>query len=187
MEADYSRYQKRSLKWRLAYSAGFETMTMGATKWLINNREKLFAGADPAVTSFVLWHMVEETEHKTVAHAVYQQLYSDYWARAWGLFCGSWHIVRYGRKSYINMLKKDGKWSDWRSRWRAQKRGANFLWNVGKTLMYSILPGHDPDNIKDPKWVADWMEAYADLPEGFIPLLNTNEPGIPARFGESAA
>lgn len=82
MEADYRRFQKRSLKWRLAYTAGFETMTMGITEWLIRSRGQLFAGSDSAIAS--LWHMVEETEHKNVAWDLYNHLYGDWRGRAWG-------------------------------------------------------------------------------------------------------
>jgi len=64
MEQSYRSLAGRSLAWRLAYTAGFETMTMGLTEWLINQRSELFKGADPTVSSLVLWHMVEETEHK---------------------------------------------------------------------------------------------------------------------------
>ena len=53
MVADYKRLQSKPLKWRVAYAAGFETMTVGVTEWLITNRRALFAGSDPSVTS--LW------------------------------------------------------------------------------------------------------------------------------------
>lgn len=182
MEADYVRLQKKSLKWRLAYTAGFETMTMGVTEWLITHRRKLFSGADSSVASFILWHMVEETEHKTVAFDLYQHLYKDYWARVWGIICGSWHVVKFGRKAYIQTLKKDGHWRDWRSRLTTFKRASNFVWHVGKVLVLSMMPGHHPDRISDPDWVTQWMDAYQDLPEDRIPLLDTADPDIPARF-----
>lgn len=182
MEADYARLQTKSLKWRLAYTAGFETMTMGVTEWLISQRTKLFAGADPSVTSFILWHMVEETEHKNVAFDLYQALYKDYWARVWGIICGSWHVVKFSRKSYILSLKKDGRWQSLGSRWTTFKRSMNFAWNVGKMLLISARPGHHPDRVTDPAWVTQWMHAYSNLPEDRIPLLDTKDPDIPAQF-----
>ena len=182
MEADYARIQKKSLRWRLAYTAGFETMTMGITEWLIRNRSELFSGADPRVVSFVLWHMVEETEHKTVAFDVYQHLYKSYWARVWGIVFGSMHVLKFSRKSYVLMLKKDGYWRSWRSRLTTFKRASNFMWHVGKMLLLSMMPGHHPDRVSDPKWVADWMHAFQDLPADRIPLLDTSDPNIPAQF-----
>ena len=182
MEADYARLQKKSLKWRLAYTAGFETMTMGVTEWLISQRTKLFSGADSSVTSFILWHMVEETEHKTVAFDLYQNLYTDYWARVWGIVCGSWHVVKFSRKAYVQTLKKDGRWSNPISRWTTFKRSMNFAWNVGKMQIQSARPGHHPSRVTDPARVTQWMHAYQDLPEDRIPLLNTDDPDIPAQF-----
>lgn len=182
MEEDYKRFKNKSLKWRLAYTAGFETMTMGITDWLIENRRKLFAGADPSVTSLVLWHMVEETEHKNAAFDIYQHIYGDYLARAWGVFCGSWHVVRYTHRAYKLMLKKDGRWRNLKSRWAVLKLEAAFLVNVGKFLLHSMFPGHDPRKVTDPAWVSEWADAYDNLDEGHIPLLDTSHPDIPARF-----
>lgn len=182
MADDFSRFKNRSLKWRLAYTAGFETMTMGVTDWLINNRRALFSGADPSVTSLVLWHMVEETEHKNVAFDVYQHIYGNYLARAWGVYCGSWHVMQCSHRAYKLMLKKDGRWHNMKSRWRLLKMEAAFLANVGRFLLHSMLPGHNPKNVTDPSWVSEWAEAYEDLPEDRIPLLDTSHPDIPARF-----
>ena len=101
MEQDYAKFQKRSLKWRLAYTAGFETMTIGMTEWLIRQRSDLFAGSDPNVSSLVLWHMVEETEHKNVAYDLYKHLFGDdYLAQQRGLLAGSWHVAWMSRKGY---------------------------------------------------------------------------------------
>lgn len=108
MTADYDRLERKSLRWRLAYTAGFETMTMGLTEWLIKDRERLFANADPTVASLILWHMVEETEHENVAFDVYEALYGNYLARAWGLFYAAWHVAICSRRAYVRMLKCDG-------------------------------------------------------------------------------
>ena len=109
--ADYAALEKRSLEWRLAYSAGFETMTMGITDWLVNERSSLFYGANPAVTSLVLWHMVEETEHKAVAYDVYETLCGRYWLRIAGLVWGSLHVGFMSRRAYRAMLQQDGVWN----------------------------------------------------------------------------
>ncbi|MBF2754484.1 MAG: metal-dependent hydrolase [Gammaproteobacteria bacterium AqS3] len=182
MEADYENFQTKPLKWRLAYAAGFETMTIGITHWTITNRRRLFAGANPSVVSFVLWHMVEEAEHKTVAFDLYQALYGDYLARIWGIWCGSWHVVRYTHKGYKLMLKKDGLWSRLKSRLRLAKMEADFLVNVGKFLLGSLMPGHHPERVADPEWVGQWADAYRGLDADTIPLLDTDHPDIPARF-----
>jgi hypothetical protein len=182
MEADYRRFQRRSLKWRLAYTAGFETMTMGVTEWLIRSRKQLFAGSESAVASLVLWHMVEETEHKNVAYSLYNHLYGDYAGRAWGLLCGTIHVALCSRAAYVRMLKRDGLWRNLRSRLRLWTMVARFLLHTSPAMLRSLVPGYHPSAVRDPDWVAQWAHAYAGLPEGRIPLLDTADPEIPARF-----
>ena len=182
MEADYARFQGKSLRWRLAYSAGFETMTMGVTEWLIGDRSKLFAGANASVTSLILWHMVEETEHKNVAYDLYMHIYGDYWPKIWGLLCGSWHVGWCSRKGYIRMLKRDGRWSSFKSRLKVWGFVWEFLTKAGPAMIRSMVPGYHPSKVKDPDWIAQWASSYEMLPEGSIPLLDTGDESIPAQF-----
>ena len=186
MEADYRRFQKRSLKWRLAYTAGFETMTMGITEWLIRSRLQLFAGSNSAIASLVLWHMVEETEHKNVAFDLYNHLYGNWAGRAWGLMCGTAHVALASRKGYVRMLKRDGRWGSVRSRLRLWVMVARFLVHSSPAMLRSLLPGYHPSKVRDPAWVGHWALAYAGLPDGCIPLLDTADPDIPAQFAPMA-
>jgi hypothetical protein len=182
MEADYRRFQKQSLKWRLAYTAGFETMTMGITEWLIRQRRDLFAGADPSVASLVLWHMVEETEHKNVAYDLYQHLYGDWAGKVWGLLYGTLHVAWCSRKGYKRMLERDGRWRSLGSRLRLYRMVVRFLIHASPAMLRSLLPGYHPAMVRDPQWVARWADAYSGLEPGSIPLLDTADPEIPARF-----
>ncbi|MEH6662310.1 MAG: metal-dependent hydrolase [Parasphingorhabdus sp.] len=184
MAADYKRFQSKSPRWRLAYTAGFETMTMGITEWLIGERRDLFKNADPSVASLILWHMVEETEHKNVAYDLYQDLYGQYWPRAWGLIYASWHVAWSSRKSYRRMLKRDGLWNSPASRLRLWAMVMRFLVKTSPAMLRSLVPGYHPGKVKDPDWVARWTKAYTDLPEGKIPLLDTGNADIPAQFAD---
>lgn len=185
MTQSYKRLSKKTLRTRMAYTAGFEAMTMGVTKWIIGRRVQLFAGADPRVASFILWHMVEETEHKRVAYDAYVALYgsglSNYFARALGVFHGSFHVMRYSMRGYKVILMKDGLWSQLKSRLRLSARLSSFLWHVGPFLLRAALPGHNPRSEKDLEWVTQWLEHYdANVDES--PLVDTNHPEIPVPF-----
>ncbi len=182
LTADYTRFQKRSLKWRLAYAAGFETMTIGMTEWLIHQRGDLFAGADANVTSLVLWHMVEETEHKNVAYDLYQHLFGDYLGRSWGLIVGASHVAWMSRKGYKRLLKREGRWGDLRSRLALYGMVGRFFLYASPAMLRALIPGYHPAKVEDPNWVARWADAYRSLPDGAIPLLDTSDPKIPARF-----
>ena len=190
MAESYRSLGKRPLRIRMAYTAGFEAMTMGVTKWIIGRRVQLFAGADPRVTSFVLWHMVEETEHKRVAHDAYLALYGNglkaYLARARGVFHGSFDVIKFTMRGYKVMLKKDGLWSQFRSRMRLAARLSAFVWHAGPFLFRAALPWHDPRSEKDLEWVTQWLNGY-DANAAEPPLVDTNHPQMPVPFTTAKA
>lgn len=186
MTASYARLARRSLRMRMAYTAGFESMTLGVTKWLVEKRVDLFAGADPRVVSFALWHMVEETEHKCVAYDVYQAAFggglSGYLARMVGVFHGSLDVMRYSMKGYRVVLEKDGLWTNLKSRLHLARRLSEFVWHVGPYLLRAALPGHNPRHEKDPQWVKDWIAGHACAPADEVPLVDTRNPQMPVPF-----
>ncbi len=181
-ERSYEALSQRSLAWRLAYTAGFETMTMGVTEWLVNDRDKLFKGADPVVTSLVLWHMVEETEHKSVAYDVYQAVSGRYWLRLVGLVYGSMHVGFLSRRAYISMLKTDGNWWHLPSRLRLWKMVGAFFFKVGAAMVRSINPKYHPDRISDPIWIAQWRDAFGRGKPTSVPVLRTDTATIEPHF-----
>lgn len=67
----------RSLRFNLAYAEGFESMALAIGHMLIEDREHLFRHSDSNVASLVLWHFVEEIEHKNVAFNVFNHLYGS--------------------------------------------------------------------------------------------------------------
>lgn len=180
--SDYKELDKRPLARRLAYAAGFETMTMGMTEWFIEDRNDLFCGSDPTVTSLVLWHMVEEAEHKTVAFDVFQALSGSYWLRLVGLLHGTFHVGFLARRGYRAMLKKDGLWYKPSSRIKVWHMVSRFLWRASGAILSSLRPGYHPSERPDPDWADQWRAAYQSRSEEQIPLLNTNTPDIRPDF-----
>lgn len=186
MKCHYDKLKQRSLRTRMAYTAGFEAMTLGVTKWLVDQRVDLFGGADTRVASFILWHFVEESEHKCVAHDVYQAQFggslSSYFARMIGVFHGSGAVAWYSMRGYKAILKKDGRWTNLRSRLQLARRLWGFVRYVAPYLLRAALPGHDPRKENELRWVQDWIAGYERCPEGEVPLLDTAHPTIPVPF-----
>ena len=100
----------RSLRFNLAYAEGFESMALAIGHMLIEDREHLFGHSDSNVASLVLWHFVEEIEHKNVAFDVFDHLYGSYIWRMIGLFYASTHIFLRTGQAYRALLKEDGLW-----------------------------------------------------------------------------
>lgn len=186
MARSYARLATLPLGRRLAYSAGFEAMTLGVTRWLVANRLRLFAGADPKAVSFILWHMVEETEHKLVAHDVYCAVTPGYWRRALGVLHGSLDVIRWSRRCYVALLEQDGTWRSWRSRLRVWTWAARFIIGAGPSLLRAMVPGHDPRNEGTHPWVEQWIAGYARFAAGgkvgAMPLIDTASPTMPVPF-----
>lgn len=184
MKASYARMRdRRSLAFRLAYSAGFESMTIGVTRWLVEDRVKLFADSDTRVASFALWHLVEEVEHKRVAFDAYQAAVGSYWQRALGVFTGSLHVFLLARRGCIVMLKADGTWRDPRSRLRLWRRTGEFFANVVPVALRSARPGHDPRDEPDPEWVTRWIAGYDKRPDpDSPPLIDTSDGRLDVPF-----
>ena len=183
MDAAWKKLMSTSLEKRLAYSAGFECMTNGFTRWMIKKRLQLFKNADPHITSFWLMHMIEETEHKTVALDCYMAYSGRYLPRFFGVFHGSFHVVGMGLRAMLTGLKADKvlhKPSTW---FEIARELGSMVYNVGPFMLRALLPGHDARQEIDPNWMREWTEGYANMPaNAAIPLLDTQDSEMPVPF-----
>ena len=183
LAASFDRLSKMSLRTQLAYNAGFESMTNGFTHWLINKRIALFRDASPHVASFWLMHMVEETEHKTVAFDAYMAYSGQYLPRAIGVLHGSFHLVGYGLIGMLTALKKDQAWRLPRNLAALVREISSMIFNVGPYLLRALLPRYNPRCEEDPKWMKDWVAGHATLPAGeLLPLVDTKSLEMPVPF-----
>jgi predicted metal-dependent hydrolase len=160
LEREYEALSRETLAFRLAYAAGFETMALAMGHYLIRDRVHLFAGADPAVTSLVLWHFVEELEHKHAAFGVYQAVAGGYWLRVRGLAYAIWHTLSRTREAYRMLLRRDGLWVTWRSRVELKLVMLRLFGYVTPWILEALSPWHDPARLSDPEWARDWMRLY---------------------------
>jgi predicted metal-dependent hydrolase len=69
------------LKFRLAYIADLEATFTPSFKMMLDNEATLFRPGDDRVASLLLWHFVEEVEHRSSALVIYQATIGDGWYR----------------------------------------------------------------------------------------------------------
>lgn len=70
--ASYDEMTKvRSLAYRLAYIANLEATFTPSFRFLLDNDDKMFRPGDDRVASLLLWHMVEEIEHRSSALIIF--------------------------------------------------------------------------------------------------------------------
>lgn len=173
LEEDYARFQReRPLAFHLAYAAGFETMALAIGHMLIRMRAFFFRDADPAVSSLVLWHFVEELEHKHAAFDVYQHVVGRWGLRVRGLVFAMWHTMSRSRQAYIMLLRRDGLWGTWRTRLRLKLLMLRILGYLTPWILESMLPWHRPTRFRDPRWAEEWVRLW-DAGEERLVRLDT--------------
>ena len=183
MSDSYKRLLSKSMETQLAYNAGFESMTNGFTHWFINKRRHLFGNSCRWISSFWLMHMVEETEHKTVAYDTYMAYSGRYLPRMLGVFHGSFHVLGFGLIAMLVALKKDGTLNKISVLFEIAREVGSLLRNVGPYLLRALLPWYNPRCDEDPQWQKDWVKGHSKLPpDSSVPLLDTSDPDIPVPF-----
>jgi len=181
MERAYARLlERRSLKFHLAYAAGFESMALSVGHWLVDDRDYLFGGSDARVASLILWHFVEEIEHKNAAIDVYNDVFGDYLYRIYGLFYASIHVMALSRRAYRSMLIADGVWFRPLQRIRVWKLVCRFFAYTVPHMLRCCARGHDPRDFDDPQWASDWIHAFDDG-NSAVPILDTQHLAGPLR------
>ena len=151
----------RSLAFNLAYAEGFESMALAIGQMLIEDREHLFGNSESGVASLVLWHFVEEIEHKNVAFDVFEHLYGNYFRRVHGLLYAMTHIFLLTRSTYQALLKEDGLWRSLRSRIALALVIGRIFRKLTPRFLRILIPGYDPRQVRDPAWAQDWASLYA--------------------------
>ncbi len=106
IEADYQRFTRsKSLRFNLAYAEGFEAFTTALSRFSFETG--LLDRLHPAARDLLLWHLVEELEHRTVAFDVYEHVCGGYFYRlAVGLFA-QWHLNRFVLRAVDAMCDVD--------------------------------------------------------------------------------
>lgn len=162
-------YQNESQAFHLGYAATVELTFGPIAKFVIDNRNQLFRGCDSRIASFILWHLVEEFEHRNAAIDVYKHVVGDYPYRmrtAPKVFRHIFEVYKLALDGIIEHAyngdaaitpKPHHAFDD-----LPLKSKLQFYYQMFCTL----LPYHNPDNLKQPDWVTQWFrdeEAGVDM------------------------
>jgi predicted metal-dependent hydrolase len=155
--------ESNSLEFNLAYMASLELMFTPFAIYTVRNVETLFGDSDTRVASFMLWHMVEEFEHRRSAAEIYDDVVGDYRFRIKSFPAVASHMVAVGRiacdgirrcvPASENSIPHDSLRGVLR---RTTGRLALFL-----GLLDTLLPGHKPGAALEPPWIRRWYEDAA--------------------------
>jgi predicted metal-dependent hydrolase len=149
-------YRTESVEFALAYSTTIELSFKPLARYFVANRRVLFGGGDPRITAFVLWHFVEEFEHKHAMFDVYQDVVGKYRYRV--------QVARRTR-AHVNHLNK--LVTSACIACEPPPRDASDLPRIPKRqdvkltlgLLETMSPFHDPRRGRTPEWITDWFVA----------------------------
>ena len=152
----------KPLSFHLGYAATVELGFGPTAKFMIEHRNALFGDGDTRIASFILWHFVEEFEHRNAAYDVYRNVVGSYsyrlrtapqvgrhlaevfWIVQKGLYA---HVPREDwiidpSHAGLGMFKDVPKLSQLRYAYE---------------LACTFLPYHRPDNLEQPEWATRWF------------------------------
>jgi predicted metal-dependent hydrolase len=162
LEREYADMEsRRSLDFNVGYAEGFECTALAVGQMLVADREYFFGHSQSGVASLVLWHFVEEIEHKNVTYDVFEHLDGNYFRRVYGVLFALTHIFGLVRGAYKALLQQDGLWRNWRSRIALATLLLRIFRQLIPKVLRILLPGYNPRQVRDPSWARAWAAMYA--------------------------
>lgn len=158
-------YARESIEFHLAYAATVELLFGPIARFMVDNRHYLFQECDNQVAALILWHFVEEFEHRNSAIDVYTHLVGSYtWRMRMAL-----RVVAHLKE--VALIAQEGMSEHapelaWKGRTvHGGDAGGqifkdipvanllDFIWHLACCQM----PLHKPDRLKQPEWATRWL------------------------------
>jgi predicted metal-dependent hydrolase len=160
---------KKSLRFNLAYSEGFESLSATACELYFEDYNELLESADAEPTNMWRWHLAEEFEHRTVCSDVYHELSGlnpvfAYFYRLYGYFYAIVHLGRFqlmvSKKlldhDRVNMTPDELKASLVRDKYARKIMGRRFFRN----LLKICSPFYDPLKRREPNGYRAYLKDF---------------------------
>jgi predicted metal-dependent hydrolase len=167
--------ETRSLAFNAAYCAEFENAATFSSKYLLEECDAEFTGADAAGANLFLWHVAEEFEHRSVCHDTLMAFSGSYFMRVAGVAYAFWHINHcFARAAEIifDVYRKDMTANEAKTSAKIVRRikRKQTLYTLPRTLLL-LNPFFDPAKMKPSRKIQaalDFFAADGQIEEGFV-------------------
>lgn len=160
-------FLKRRLgrKRQLALTVAMEHFTASMAEFLLKNPE-ILDKVDPTIRKMLIWHAVEEIEHKAVAFDVYRLKVNNERLRKRVMVISMAGL--FARIAYYQflLLRADGHWP----RWREWVDATRFFWGKKGILRDNVhsmklffQDGFHPWDIDQHDLIDDWQSRFPDV------------------------
>lgn len=180
--------EQRSIEFHAAYIANLEATFTPLFKVILDNRDSLFGGGDQRVASLMMWHFVEEIEHRSSGLILSRHINPDPWYRVKHVRATFGHVGAIAEavaKTFDTVVPLEDRGvstqelissglltrelKDRVKRGRRTRGGPLSLFHAVPTvalvkmlwrLALSQTPHHDPADQPLPDWADTWMREY---------------------------
>jgi uncharacterized protein len=156
--------EKRSLAFNTAYCAGFESIATYDSRYLFEECDEYFEGADPHGANLLLWHVAEEFEHRAVCHNAFAAVSGNYFIRIYGLLYAFWHVGGTFMRAEQLILEHHFKNMTEEERRQSCARSKSLFWRqlryVAPRMLRIFLPGYNPARLKLPPRMKAALEFF---------------------------
>ncbi len=153
IDAEYrDLFENKPLAWNLAYAEGFEAYTCAGARAQLATR--VFDYMKDPIRDLMLWHIMEEVEHRTVAFDAYEALGKGYWYRLYWGFWAQRHFVGLGNRLAKIMqdafpeLVESHENAESKKRRNGQRR--QYVWRLLRDLPLIYMPWYNPHRLTLP-------------------------------------
>ncbi|OBH37622.1 hypothetical protein A5690_05600 [Mycobacterium intracellulare] len=183
--------EREPVEFHVAYIANLEATFTPLFKVILDNRDSLFGGGDPRVASLMMWHFVEEIEHRSSGLMLCRHINPDPWYRVKQIRRTFAHVGSMAEKvaaTFDEVVPIDDRGGSARDvlsnllydefkyrapggrRRRARRDGPPTLFHAVPTsqlitmvwrLWLSQTPYHNPADQPLPDWADTWTREYA--------------------------
>ena len=163
VEQQYKEFfEHKPLAWNLAYAEGFEAYTAAGARTQLELR--VFDYMKDPIRDLMLWHIMEEMEHRNVAFDAYEAVAGGYWYRLRVGFWAQRHFVGLGNELAAIMAEafpdliaahdnpEARKIRD-RHRW-------TYLWRTLRNLPGIYMPWYSPHRLTMPPLYEEARSEY---------------------------
>ena len=181
---------EQPIEFHAAYVANLEATFTPLFKVILDNRDSLFDGGDSRVASLMMWHFVEEVEHRSSGLVLCQHINPDPWYRVKQIRRTFRHVGEMAEKvakTFDQVVPFDERggsaqevlsnllYDEFKDRTpggrrrRARRDGPPTLFHAVPTshlvkmvwrLWLSQTPYHDPADQPLPDWADTWINEY---------------------------
>ncbi|ATE65601.1 metal-dependent hydrolase [Rhizorhabdus dicambivorans] len=174
LAADLEEFSRtKSLKWRLAYADGFETLGAVSGMLWFEKSDEMIGGLDNAAIRLWKWHMAEEFEHREVCFQYFKAIYcrgligriiNGYFYRLYGLIFAIRHLRGFSSRAvaYMRQVEMERMSDDEKRQLRADiKTFERFNRRVFlKPLLANLLPWYDPGKKPVPRGLFNYLKKF---------------------------